>query len=420
MRFLREKVTIAIFLFFILSIGFYAGNAQAYYGGYGNLGSITTPSGTTFLNTPTNNNFAGLGGGLSGISGLYGGLSNLSGLYGGLSGFGGLSGGLSGLGNLYGGLSGLGGLYGGLSGGLSGLGGLSGGLSGLGGLYGGLSGLGGLYGGVAGLGGSYGSLNNAYNQLYGASGSTYVYGYDNLSGLGGLYGGLAGGLSGLGGLYGGLSGFGGLYGGLSGLGGLYGGLSGLGGLYGMGGLYGGLYGLSGIGNSYGGLYGASGLGSLYGLGLASPRLGFGDSLSLIRQPQVLLPGTTTSLPAVGGGGGLPDPTGAWSGTWLSYINLKGGIANFNLIYDPLTLTVSGTAALLLNKLIPIPISVSGVNTAAGVVLSGSFFDPTKLVTYYADFTCVLVSPLFITGDYTIHDALFLESDIGEFNLNLVI
>ena len=175
------------------------------------------------------------------------------------------------------------------------------------------------------------------------------------------------------------------------------------------------------------MYGASGLSSLYGYGdlygnlLGSTRLGYGDSLSLVRQPQVLLPGTTTSVSTVsGGGGGLPDPTGSWSGTWLSYINLKGGIANFNLIYDPLTLTVSGTAALLLNKLIPIPISVSGVNTAAGVVLSGSFFDPTKLVTYYAEFTCVLVSPLFITGDYSIHDALFLESDIGEFNLNLVI
>ena len=174
------------------------------------------------------------------------------------------------------------------------------------------------------------------------------------------------------------------------------------------------------------MYGTSGFGSLYGYGdfydnvLGSVTLGYGNGLPLIRQPQVVLPGTP-SLPAVGGGGGtLPDPTGSWRGTWLSYINLKGGIANFNLIYDPLTLTVSGTAALLLNKLIPIPINVSGVNTAAGVTLTGTYFDPTKLVTYYAEFTCILVSPVFITGDYSIHDALFLETDIGEFNMDLVL
>ena len=184
--------------------------------------------------------------------------------------------------------------------------------------------------------------------------------------------------------------------------------------------YGGLYSI------YNQMYSTSGLGSLYGYGdlydnFTSPTLAFGGNSLLVRQPQVLLPGTTTPVTAIGGGGGtLPDPTGSWSGTWLSYINLKGGIATFNLIYDPLTLTVSGTAALLLNKLIPIPINVSGVNTATGFVLTGSYLDPVKLVTYYAEFTCTLVSPLFITGDYTIHDALFLESDIGEFNVNLVI
>jgi len=117
---------------------------------------------------------------------------------------------------------------------------------------------------------------------------------------------------------------------------------------------------------------------------------------------------------------LPDPTGTWSGTWLSYITLKGGIANFNLVYDPLTLTVSGTAGLLLNKPIPVPISVTGSNTATGFTLTGSYFDPVLLTTFYAEYNCTLVYSTFLTGDYLIHDALFLQTDAGEFNLDLIL
>jgi len=190
-----------------------------------------------------------------------------------------------------------------------------------------------------------------------------------------------------------------------------------GGLYGSS-LYGGLY-----GSMYGGLYGSSLYGGLYG-GLG--RYGLGDGMEQMpaRASQALLfPGltsllsTSTSTSAVPA---LPNPTGTWNGTYLSYITLKGGIASFVLTYNPLTLTVSGTAGLLLNKLIPLPIPVSGLNTATGFTLTGTYFDILKLKYYYASYSCTLVSPSYLTGTYLIHDALYLESDTGNFNLSLVI
>ena len=136
----------------------------------------------------------------------------------------------------------------------------------------------------------------------------------------------------------------------------------------------------------------------------------------------LVPATTVDLviSTLRGISALPDPTGTWSGTWLSYITLKGGIANFNLVYDPLTLTVSGTAGLLLSKLIPVPISVTGSNTATGFTLTGSYFDPVSLTTFYAEYNCTLVSPTFLTGDYSIHDALYSQTDVGVFNLDPIL
>ena len=132
----------------------------------------------------------------------------------------------------------------------------------------------------------------------------------------------------------------------------------------------------------------------------------------------LVPATTVNLviSTLRGTSALPDPTGTWGGTWLSYITLQGGIANFDLVYDPLTLTVSGIAGLLLNKLIPDPISVTGLNTATGFTLTGSYFDPVSLTTFYGEYNCTLVSPTYLTGDYSIHDALYLQTDAGEFNL----
>ncbi len=135
---------------------------------------------------------------------------------------------------------------------------------------------------------------------------------------------------------------------------------------------------------------------------------------------VLVPATTVDLviSTLRGTSALPDPTGLWSGTWLSYITLKGGIANFDLVYDSPTLTVNGAAGLLLNKLMPVPISATGLNMATGFTLTGSYFDPVSLTTFYAEYNCILVSPTFLTGNYSIHDAMYLQTDVGEFNLTL--
>ena len=67
MRFLKEKVSLFVFLIFILSLGLYGGTVRAYYGG---LGSLTTTTGTTYFDT---NLYSGLGGSYGGLYGLYGG-----------------------------------------------------------------------------------------------------------------------------------------------------------------------------------------------------------------------------------------------------------------------------------------------------------------------------------------------------------
>ena len=248
--------------------------------------------------------------------------------------------------------------------------------------------------------------------LYGGSVQAY-YG----SGLYGGIGSIAGSGSALGSVY--YSGMGGLYGGL---GSMYGGLYGSS-MY--GGLMGGMYGSSMYGGLMGGMYGSS----LYG-GLG--RLGFGDGMEQMREAQVLLTSgisltsfllgtsstsTTVSAPVVPA---LPNPTGTWNGTYLSYINLKGGIASFALTYNTLTYAITGTAGLYLNKLIPIPIPVSGLNSATGFTLTGTYFDILKLKLYYASYACTLITPSYMTGTYIIHDALYLETDTGSFNLSLVI
>ena len=246
---------------------------------------------------------------------------------------------------------------------------------------------GGLYGSSL-YGGLYGGYGMYGGGLYGSS----MYG-------GGLYGGLYG-SSMYGGLYGGY----GMYGG-----GLYG-SSMYGGLYGGYGMYGGgLYGSSMYGGLglYGGLYGGLGTGlGMYG------RYPFEAGSTPLVEPTR----TPAALTTLSGGGGV-TPAGIWSGTYLSYISLKGGICNMNLLYNSLTRTVTGTAGLLLNKLIPLPINVSGLYLGSPFTLSGSYFDLTSLVTYYEDLTCTLVSASFMTGTYLIHDALYLKSDAGEFNVS---
>jgi len=181
--------------------------------------------------------------------------------------------------------------------------------------------------------------------------------------------------------------------------------------YGAGGLYGGLYGL------YGGLYGGMNsfgpyslygdVAGLYGLG----GLGLAGGAGLTRHAQVP-PAATTVIPV------LPNPTGSWLGSWVSYVSLTSGTANFQLLYTPGTLAITGTAGLLLNKLVPVPINVTGTNGLTGFTLSGTYFDLKSLTSYSVSYTCSLSTTTFITGSYLIHDLLYLQTDLGTLGLSL--
>jgi hypothetical protein len=172
-----------------------------------------------------------------------------------------------------------------------------------------------------------------------------------------------------------------------------------GGQYGLyGGLYGGVNNLCGPYGCMAGLYGLAGLGLDGGAGL-------------IRHAQVP-PAATTVLPV------LPDPTGSWLGTWVSYVSLTNGGANFQLLYTPGTLSITGTAGLLLNKLVPVPITITGINGLTGFTLSGTYFDLQSLTSYSISYTCSLSTATFITGTYLIHDTLYLRVDTGTLGLSL--
>jgi hypothetical protein len=297
---------------------------------------------------------------------------------------------------------GLGGMYG--AGGLYGYSGL--GLYGMGGgLYGGLGSYGGLYGGYGGLYGSYGGLyGGGYGGLYGGGyGGLYGGGYGGLyGGYGGLYGGGLGGYGLYGGMYGGM--YGSLYGGM--YGGLYGG--GLG-LYGMGGL--GSYGLGGLGRSYLS-NGSEALGRTSNVLLPG---GTSSLLSLLPAATAIAPTTVTVTIPI-----YPDPTGTWLGSWTSLSSGTGSMS-MSLVYDVLTVSVTGTAGLFLNKLIPIAINVGGLNNAPSFILTGSYFNPLTLTSYSLTLNCTfsaatLTLPAIIQGGYLIHDLLYLKTDSGTFSV----
>jgi hypothetical protein len=270
-------------------------------------------------------------------------------------------------------------------------------------------------------------IARAYYGLGGMYGAGGLYGYSGL-GLYGMGGGLYGGLGSYGGLYGGYGGLYGSYGGLygGGYGGLYGGM--YGGMYGSlyGGMYGGLYG-GGLG-----LYGMGGLGS-YGLGGLGRSYLSNGSEALGRTSNVLLPGGTSSLlsllPAATAIAPTtvtvtipiyPDPTGTWLGSWTSLSSGTGSMS-MSLVYDVLTVSVTGTAGLFLNKLIPIAINVGGLNNAPSFILTGSYFNPLTLTSYSLTLNCTfsaatLTLPAIIQGGYLIHDLLYLKTDSGTFSV----
>ncbi|MGA1875859.1 MAG: hypothetical protein ACMUIA_09655 [bacterium] len=239
--------------------------------------------------------------------------------------------------------------------------------------------------------------------------------------------------------YGGIWGPGGLSGSLYGLsdilaGRLYGWYGGNG-LYGLGGFsdYG-FYGnpiLSGRG-FYGGLAPSLGLSAPFGLsGLfsTSPNAGFSwassfrpavGGLGVAAAPYLGALRSSLILTGGGGGGGVVslDPTGYWRGPWVSSVSLQSGIMSLNLAYNPLSSTITGSAGLLINRLIPTSIPVIGPYTGTIFTLTGTYRDPLTLITYYEELICTIVSAISITGDYLISDPLSGASDSGTFTLAL--
>lgn len=183
----------------------------------------------------------------------------------------------------------------------------------------------------------------------------------------------------------------------------YGGLPGVG-FYGLGGPYGSLYGGFYPGNGFAPLARTSAV-------LLTPTVGGGGG--------TILP-TTTIAPTVSIAVPIfPDPTGIYAGTWTSIITSNTNAMAMTLTYDILSISLTGTAGLLLNKLIPIAINVSGFNNAPTFTLTGTYFDINTFITYTMDLNCsfspaTLTLPAIIRGAYYIHDPLFLKVDTGTF------
>ena|GEM_PF-927156 len=215
--------------------------------------------------------------------------------------------------------------------------------------------------------------------------------------------------------------YGGLYGGLYGLYGmgLYGGLYGL---YGMG-LYGGLYGLYGMG-LYGGLYGGYGLYSgLYGLygglygGIMSPfglqnmyfTIDTGSGLTyqvpfLQIAPFLGIAGLYTSLfpylfnPPAAAAPVAAEQAGFWQGLWSN--NIYSGPMTLNLVADPLTQALTGTAQLLTNYTLGVSVPVSGVALNGQVIVSGTGIGIGSQ-TFELDINGLLTSTTTMGGSYSL-------------------
>jgi len=134
----------------------------------------------------------------------------------------------------------------------------------------------------------------------------------------------------------------------------------------------------------------------------------------------------SSIPSSSSGAVAPVITN-WSGIWASLLSTSQlGPMNLTLSQNTVTGAVTGTASLFLNKLIPLPVTVSGVflggtsftvtgvYTSFSLALSGLIIVPTN---YTLSLTCTLTSPTTMNGTYSILS--IKETDFGGFNLTLI-
>jgi|GEM_PF-4440059 len=154
-----------------------------------------------------------------------------------------------------------------------------------------------------------------------------------------------------------------------------------------------------------GLYGLGGLLGLSGLG--------GGLLGGLASPAVSTPATAPATAVAA------EQAGYWSGYWFSLYKLKGGLMTLDLVEDPVTLALSGTAFLALNQFKIPPVTVSGPNPGTGTfTLTGTYVDVINLITYAIQLNCVMTSDTTMNGDYMIVDQLYTKLDYGTFDLTL--
>ncbi|MGA1825992.1 MAG: hypothetical protein ACMUIP_15155 [bacterium] len=124
---------------------------------------------------------------------------------------------------------------------------------------------------------------------------------------------------------------------------------------------------------------------------------------------------------VTGGGAVPAVDGLWNGIWLSFVKFDGGLLDMILITDPITGLINGTVSLVYNRLIPIPIDVSGAFLPLSTTtfeLKGSYLDIVTGDLYTLTMTCNLLAPNVLDGTFSI---VSLRSiDYGSFYATLVV
>ncbi|MGA1869600.1 MAG: hypothetical protein ACMUJM_13770 [bacterium] len=141
----------------------------------------------------------------------------------------------------------------------------------------------------------------------------------------------------------------------------------------------------------------------------------------------LLPGGGTTLPATAVAPVVAPVTTNWSGIWTSLLSTSQlGPMNLTLIQDTITGAVDGTVSLILNKLVPLPVSVigtflggttftlTGTYTGFQPAIGGLFLIP---IDYTVTLNCNITSATTMDGTYSIISVK--ETDFGAFNVSLL-
>ncbi|MGA1875783.1 MAG: hypothetical protein ACMUIA_09255 [bacterium] len=175
------------------------------------------------------------------------------------------------------------------------------------------------------------------------------------------------------------------------------------------------FGFPGLGGS-----GFFGLSSLYGTGNPATLSLLNILAGLGGGSLPLLPRTAISpfaSPVI-----AAEQAGSWEGQWSSSVKNQSGSMTLDLVESPASGGLSGTCIMLLNKLIPVPVDVSGAlgPEAVEFILTGTFVNLVNSTEYTLTLTFTLLSPESISGKYIVHDVLYTKADIGEFTLSLIV